>query len=235
MIRLDLDYVENWSIGADLAILVKTVAVVLGRPGGLLRPASRLLASSRRRTLTVLASKAISIDSPPRGPSTCRSSSRASKIRSSRKPPRSLDAPGLAWAWAVIACVLLGTSGVVRAMQERRHKDEKAYKAECPIDLDKLPDHFGKEWTVPFKEREKEKEGGRRLDELTLRITGGTAHTIRTYSNEMTGVTLTVLVLYGPAEPVLPHTPQVCYPSSGFELGNSPRHADDRLLARPPG
>jgi len=129
---------------------------------------------------------------------------------------------GVAWAWAVIACVLLGTSGVVRAMQERRHKDEKAYKAECPIDLDKLPDHFGKEWTVPLKEKEKEKDGGRRLDELTLRITGGTAHTIRTYANEMTGVTLTVLVLYGPAEPVLPHTPQVCYPSSGFDLGNLP-------------
>ena len=29
MIRLDLDYVENWSVAADLAILVKTVAVVL--------------------------------------------------------------------------------------------------------------------------------------------------------------------------------------------------------------
>jgi lipopolysaccharide/colanic/teichoic acid biosynthesis glycosyltransferase len=29
MIRLDLDYVENWSVVTDLAILVKTVAVVL--------------------------------------------------------------------------------------------------------------------------------------------------------------------------------------------------------------
>ena len=29
MMRLDLDYVENWSVAADLAILVKTVAVVL--------------------------------------------------------------------------------------------------------------------------------------------------------------------------------------------------------------
>jgi lipopolysaccharide/colanic/teichoic acid biosynthesis glycosyltransferase len=29
MIRLDLDYVENWSVATDLAILVKTVAVVL--------------------------------------------------------------------------------------------------------------------------------------------------------------------------------------------------------------
>jgi lipopolysaccharide/colanic/teichoic acid biosynthesis glycosyltransferase len=33
MIRLDLDYVANWSTAADLQILVKTVAVVLGGKG----------------------------------------------------------------------------------------------------------------------------------------------------------------------------------------------------------
>jgi lipopolysaccharide/colanic/teichoic acid biosynthesis glycosyltransferase len=33
MLGLDLGYVENWSIGVDLAILVKTVVVVLGRRG----------------------------------------------------------------------------------------------------------------------------------------------------------------------------------------------------------
>jgi hypothetical protein len=29
-------------------------------------------------------------------------------------------------------------------------------------------------------------------------------------------------VLFGPAEPVLPHTPQVCYPSSGFASSDPP-------------
>ena len=33
MIRLDLDYVEGWSIGLDVTILVKTVGVVLARRG----------------------------------------------------------------------------------------------------------------------------------------------------------------------------------------------------------
>ena len=33
MLRLDLDYVENWSIATDLQILLKTVAVVLGGRG----------------------------------------------------------------------------------------------------------------------------------------------------------------------------------------------------------
>jgi Protein of unknown function (DUF3485) len=122
---------------------------------------------------------------------------------------------GATWAWVVIACVLLGTSGVVRGMQERRHQFERSYKAECPIELKKLPNHFGKEWSaLP--------EGEKNLDELTMRITGGTDHVIKTYANNLTGVSLTVLVLYGPAEPVLPHTPQICYPSSGFEVGDIP-------------
>ena len=51
-----------------------------------------------------------------------------------------------------------------------------------------------------------------------MRITGGTDHIVRTYADDLTGVSLTVLVLFGPAEPVLPHTPEVCYPSSGFRL-----------------
>ena len=33
MLRLDLDYVENWTLGTDLEILVKTVGVVLYRKG----------------------------------------------------------------------------------------------------------------------------------------------------------------------------------------------------------
>lgn len=33
MLELDLDYVENWTIGRDLKILLKTVTVVMGRNG----------------------------------------------------------------------------------------------------------------------------------------------------------------------------------------------------------
>ena len=122
---------------------------------------------------------------------------------------------GVAWTWALIGCVLLGASGAVRATQERRHLSEKAYKEACPIDLTKLPERFGDEWKLT-------KAGDRKLDDFTMRITGGTDHLIRTYANELTGVYLTILILFGPAEPVLPHTPQVCYPASGFEQGESP-------------
>jgi hypothetical protein len=115
----------------------------------------------------------------------------------------------------VVACVLLVTSGAVRTIQDRRHQSEKSYREVCPVDLSKLPDKFGDDW-------KQIKGGDRKLDDLTMRITGGTDHIIRTYANELTGVYVTILVLFGPAEPVLPHTPQVCYPSSGFEAGDPP-------------
>jgi hypothetical protein len=61
------------------------------------------------------------------------------------------------------------------------------------------------------------KEGGeQKLDPLTMRVTGGTDHIIRTYVDELTGVSLGVLVLFGPAEPVVPHVPEVCYPANGY-------------------
>jgi Protein of unknown function (DUF3485) len=122
---------------------------------------------------------------------------------------------GAAWSWALVACVLLGAAGMVRGMQDRRHQSEKAYKETCPIDLAKFPEKFGDDWKLI-------RGGDRRLDPFTMRITGGTDHIIRTYANELTGVYLTILVLFGPAEPVLPHTPEICYPASGFDRGDFP-------------
>src|SRR4051794_16735009 len=68
----------------------------------------------------------------------------------------------VAWAWALIACVLLGGSGVVRAVQDRRHKDEASYLEACPFPLKTLPKVLGG-WRV---------SGGdeRRFDDLTMRI-----------------------------------------------------------------
>lgn len=121
---------------------------------------------------------------------------------------------GVAWSWVVIACVLLGSSGLIRTVQERRHQFEKSYKESCPIELTKISTKFG-DWKLI--------QGGEKyLDPMTMRITGGTDHLIRTYANDLTGVSLTVLILFGPADPVLPHTPQVCYPTSGYSEGDAP-------------
>ena len=124
---------------------------------------------------------------------------------------------GVPWAWTLIACALLGASGVVRAVQDRRHDDERSYVEACPIALDAMPKKMGA-WRLV-------EDGDRKLDEDTMRITGGTDHFMRVYADDLTGVTLVVLLLFGPAQPVLPHTPDICYPSSGYANVDGPSDA----------
>jgi hypothetical protein len=113
-----------------------------------------------------------------------------------------------ALAWMAIGCALLVGSGVARSVQDRRHQVESSYTETCPFPLNSLPATLGR-WKMVGDEM--------KLDSMTMRITGGTAHTMRTYVDELTGVSLVVLVLFGPAGPVIPHTPEICYPSSGYQ------------------
>ena len=114
------------------------------------------------------------------------------------------------WAWMVIACVLLTTTGLIRNDQDRQIGRDRSAIDPCPFPLNRLPENLG-DWTI--------REGSEfQLDDQTVRITGSTEHLIRTYTDNFTGVQLSVLILYGPAEPVLPHTPEVCFPATGFRL-----------------
>ncbi len=123
--------------------------------------------------------------------------------------------------WGVVASLLLVGSGVVRAVQSSQYAAEKDYLIECPFALSGIPRAIDA-WHVL--------EGSETvLDPLTTRITGSTDHVIRTYVDDMTGVMLSVLVLFGPAGPVLPHTPQICYPSSGFVAVGGPIERDIKL------
>ena len=112
------------------------------------------------------------------------------------------------WIWALFACILLGTSGAVRAVQDRSHAEERNYVEVTPFPLKTLPSTLGVWRVIPG--------GEQTLDDQTMQITGGTDYVLRTYVDDLTGVSLTVLVLFGPAEPVLPHTPQICFPASGY-------------------
>lgn len=116
--------------------------------------------------------------------------------------------------WAVVACTLLGSSAVVRSVQERRHQNEASYLETCPFPLKQIPTTLGGWRLSP--------EGDKLLDRQTMRIAGGTDHILRTYADDLTGVKLVVLLLFGPAEPVLPHTPEVCYPANGFGNAEDP-------------
>ena len=112
-------------------------------------------------------------------------------------------------AWCLGATLLLVGSGVVRAVQSNRYNEDRTASIDCPFPLKTLPRTIGGWHVLNGSETV--------LDPLTTRITGSTDHILLTYMDDMTGVALSVLVLYGPAEPVLPHTPEVCYPSSGFQ------------------
>ena len=126
--------------------------------------------------------------------------------------------PWAVMAWALVGCALLGTSGVVRAIQDRRFEIEKGYLEACPFPLKDLPVELGG-WKMV--------EGGdKSLDPLTTRISGATDYVMRAYVDELTGVSLSVLVLFGPAEQVVPHTPQICYPACGYSPTDEPSYRD---------
>lgn len=112
-------------------------------------------------------------------------------------------------AWCAAAGVLLAAAGVLRSVQAARHQVDKGFQAKSPFPLKEIPRVVG-EWKVPDNSEET-------LDDQTLRITGSTDYVIWKYKDELTGTQLSILVLYGPAEPVVPHTPQVCYPATGYQ------------------
>jgi hypothetical protein len=108
-----------------------------------------------------------------------------------------------------LACVLLGASGGVRAWQDYRFATVENYAAASPFPLKDLPQVLG-EWQAV--------EGSEiNLDPEIARIAGSSDHLIRTYSNLMTGQSVSVLILFGPAKFVFAHRPEVCYPRAGYE------------------
>jgi hypothetical protein len=146
-------------------------------------------------------------------------------------PEKTAEArPRRGWAtilWALVACILLGSSAVVRGVQERRHQDEASYLASCPFPLKQIPTTLGVWQLAP--------EGDMTLDKLTMRITGGTDYILRTYADDLTGVKLVVLLLFGPVEPVVPHTPEVCYPANGFGTAEDSMIRELEYSYRDPG
>ena len=112
--------------------------------------------------------------------------------------------------WAALASLILIGSGAIRAYQTQHFQEEGTYQLVSPFPLKEIP-HQLEGWHLI--------DGSTTvLDPLTTRITGSTDHIIGNYVNEQTGVIVTILALFGPAEPMTPHTPEVCYPSSGFKM-----------------
>jgi hypothetical protein len=110
--------------------------------------------------------------------------------------------------WVVLACLFLGLSAGYRAIQDRRYKEQSSVQEECPFPIERISRSLGR-W--------KSIDEDQQLDSKTLLITGGKEYTIRVYTDDLTGVKLVVLLLFGPVEPVIPHVPSGCYPANGFK------------------
>lgn len=129
-------------------------------------------------------------------------------------------------AWCLAATTLLVVSGVYRSVQASKYQSEMTYVVESPFSLKTMPRVIG-DWRVV-------ENGEMNLDPLTTRITGSTDHILWTFADDLTGVRLSLLLLFGPAEPVLPHTPQVCYPATGFTPTGPPIDKQVTLENHPP-
>jgi hypothetical protein len=115
----------------------------------------------------------------------------------------------------MLSCALLGASGVVRAWQDSRFATVENGVEACPFPLTDLPRRLGDEWVL--------QEGGEaNLDPEVAQVAGCKASLIRTYRNTTTGVSLTALILFGPATTVVTHTPEACYPAAGYRMVGDP-------------
>lgn len=118
------------------------------------------------------------------------------------------------WPWMALALVLLAASGAVRVVQEHRFEVAADATVAPPYPLKDLPEVLGS-WQMVGDERV--------LDEQTLTVAGCTDYIAREYADHRTGVSVTVLVAFGPAERVFPHDPTVCFPAFGFTKHIGPR------------
>jgi hypothetical protein len=113
------------------------------------------------------------------------------------------------WTWTLLVCVVLGVSGGLRYLRDWQFQSLNKEKEKPPFPLKEFPKILG-DWH--------EVEGTEiTLDPQIARIAGSSDHLIRTYVNDRNGEQVSVMILYGLAYLVWPHTPDACYPAAGFK------------------
>jgi hypothetical protein len=145
------------------------------------------------------------IDQPATPTAQTRSPGELSKLLSAARTNR---------RWIVTACVMLGLSGAVRYWRDFQFLSIQNQSKDSPFPLKDIPTALGAWRAVEGSETV--------LDPDIARVAGSTDHVIRTYADAK-GDQITVLVLYGPADAVWGHTPDICYPASGFRTLIAPR------------
>lgn len=123
-----------------------------------------------------------------------------------------------AWRWVIVICSLLGLSGGIRYWRDWQFQSLEKQSEIAPFPLREIPDALGN-WHAIQGVKET-------LEPEIARIAGAKDHIIRTYVDEKTGQTASVLVLYGLAHVVWAHTPDACYPATGFKAVSPSRDQD---------
>ena len=118
------------------------------------------------------------------------------------------------WPWMIVACALVAASGFVRINQERQFADAARSVETAPFSMRDLPKELGEHWIMDGDEQI--------LDAKTQQIAGCSDYMCRTYIDDRTGVRLTVLVAFGPADRVFYHSPVECFPANGFQHRGGP-------------
>jgi hypothetical protein len=103
--------------------------------------------------------------------------------------------------------VILAASGGTRLWQEHRLVQTLQRGRISPFSLADLP------LTIDVW-----KGHDAAMDPRIVRGSGSTDIVTRRYVNQRTGVSLDVVVLYGPTSDMFIHTPELCYPAAGFEI-----------------
>lgn len=142
----------------------------------------------------------------------------------SRTGPAPPGRRGWVWVWPVLAGVLLGASGLVRAWQDRQLEAAAQAAETAPFPMADLPRTLGEDWKAQGPDQV--------LDPQTLTVAGASDYVARAYTDTRTGVVLTVLVVFGPAERILGHIPEVCFPATGYAPADS---AQDYQIKLPSG
>lgn len=122
-----------------------------------------------------------------------------SSASATRAPGRGL------WLKVGLAVALLSASAAGRAWQSSRVDQVLRAGRKPPFALKDLPMQMG-----PWMGRDEF------VDEQVIRTTGSTDSIFRSYQNQVTGQRVSLLVLFGPCTEMYGHTPEVCYPATGY-------------------
>lgn len=134
------------------------------------------------------------------------------ELSDSLPPARRL--PASTWVRVGLICGLLIGSGLIRAWQDRRIHQTIEADLQVRVALDQIPLVLGSqgEW----------KGVSREMDPEIARNTGADQVVTRRYTNSNTGVTIDVIMLFGPARYMFIHAPTTCYPKAGFSARLGP-------------